>query len=232
MFVIPCKNNGAFNFASQLVDDIRKFHSDPIVVVDSESENKSYFDLFKNHKDVYVEDINNKHWMIGAYWHAFKKYPNEDFYFFMHDSMRVKGNLDEIKTRDLTIHSTFKRLASPSFNAWQGRAQNETGYKYPTQDGQGVCGPIFFCKRWVMANMLAKKADVLLPSTKAETGFMEGAMGALLEEEGFNLEACSMYGDILQLESPGGRSGPYPHNTSWQFPIEKFYASHVDPNRR
>jgi hypothetical protein len=83
-----------------------------------------------------------------------------------------------------------------------------------------------------METLEAKGADKLMPSCKAETGYMEGAMGAMLEEDGHDIEKCSLFGDILQLESIGGRSGPFPHKTDWQFPVEKFYASHVDKNRK
>ena len=73
--------------------------------------------------------------------------------------------------------------------------------------------------------------DKLLPSNKAETGYLEGAYGLFFEALGFDVGANTLYGDILELESPGGKSGPPPHNTSWQFPVEKYYASHGDKGR-
>ena len=45
MFVIPCKFNPNYPFIINLVEDIRNYHpSEKIVVVDSDSEDKSYFD--------------------------------------------------------------------------------------------------------------------------------------------------------------------------------------------
>ena len=80
--------------------------------------------------------------------------------------------------------------------------------------------------------MLEMGADKVLPNNKAETGYCEGCYGFFLEDQGYDLLNCSLYGDVIQNESLGGRSGPPPHNTSWQFPIEKFYASIDNDYRR
>jgi hypothetical protein len=229
MFVIPCKYNSKYPFVLNLISSIRKYHpTEKIVVVDSDSENKEYFDKLKNY-DVIIEDVSNKNWMVGAYWHAFKKYPNEEYYFFMHDSMIVKDNLDYLKENDLTILCHFNRLIT-DFNFWGNRISSESEYDY-FYDGLGCYGPIFFCKNKVMNRMLDMGADKFLPTNKQETGYCEGCYGFFLEEQGYNLKECSLYGDVLENESSTGRSGTFPFNTSWQYPIEKFYASHVDSNR-
>lgn len=234
MFVIPCKYNNVSSYIVNLVEQIRKFHLDEkIVVVDSASDDKSYFDLLKKY-NIIIENVDNKNWMVGAYWHAFKKFPNEEYYYFLHDSMIIKDNLDNFKNKDLITIATFKRTVSPSFNYWNDRIKNETliDHSFIKKDGDGCYGPIFFCKNYIMKELLDKKCDILLPNDKSETGFMEGAFGLLFESLGFNMKECCLYGDILELESPNGKSGEYPHNTSWQFPIEKFYGSHKDINRK
>ena len=96
MFVIPCKFSDKFNYIIPLVEQIRSFHpTEEIVVVDSKSDDKSYFDQIRKQRAI-VEDIGNTCYDMGAYWHAYKKYPNEPYYYFMHDSMKVKANLDEL----------------------------------------------------------------------------------------------------------------------------------------
>lgn len=234
MFIIPCKFNSTSNYIINLIEQIRFFHhNEKIMVVDSTSENKSYFNEL-NKYNVIIEDINNKNWMIGAYWHGFKTFPNEDFYFFFHDSIKVKANLDYLKEKDLIMIANFNREASPSFNAWNERIKNETliDHKFIKNNGKGCYGPIFGCKNNIMKKLLELKCDNILPTNKAETGYMEGAIGLFFESLGYDLNECSLFGDILQLESPGGKSGEYPHNTSWQFPIEKFYGSHLDEKRK
>lgn len=49
MFVIPCKFNANYNFIVPLVGQIRQYHyNEPIIVVDSASSDKSYFESLKN----------------------------------------------------------------------------------------------------------------------------------------------------------------------------------------
>lgn len=229
MFVISCKYNPQFPFIINLIKDIRQHHpNDKIVVVDSNSNDKSYFEVLKEY-GVIIEDVNNENWMVGAYWHGYKKYPNEEFYFFMHDSMKVKSNLDFLKEKKLTILMFFDRSIG-NFNTWGNKINNETNYNY-NFNGLGCFGPIFFCKNEVMKRMLEMGADKILPTNKGETGYCEGCYGFFMEEQGFNLIECSLFGEVFEIHSVNGKSGLYPHNTSWQYPVEKFYASHVDNKR-
>ena len=233
MFIIPCKYTQTSAHILNLVSQIRSHHpNEKIVVVDSDSTDKSYFNEISKH-NVIIEDVANKYWMIGAYWHGFKRFPNEDYYFFLHDSVKVKANLDYLKSKDIFMLAHFNRAVSPSFTRWNDRVLKETTLdpKYVTTNGLGCYGPIFGCKRHVMQRLQDAGADKLLPSNKGETGIMEGTFGLFFEALGYDVTQCSLYGDILQLESPGGKSGPFPHNTSWQFPIEKFYCSLSDQGR-
>ncbi len=224
MFVIPCKFSKVHNYVIQLVKDIRQHHpSERIVVVDSDSEDRSYFPEITPY-GVIIEDIHNRMYGIGAFWHCYRKFSEEQYYYVLHDTMRVKANLDSFKGKDLTIIATFNRMVSTSFNKFSDKINADTQYKYK-HEGKGVMGPIFMLKRTLADKLAAKGFDKIVPTNKAECGCMEGAMGFVFEAEGYDVEKCSLYGDILALESPGGRSGPYPHNTSWQHPIEKFYAS-------
>jgi len=214
MFVISCKFNRNFPHIIELVSSIRKYHlSDKIVVVDSNSEDKSYFDDLKKF-DVLIEDVDNKNWMIGAYWHAYKKYPNEEFYFFMHDSMLVKADLTFLTKKDLTILMYFERNGVAHFNNWAKRINNETKYRY-NNEKYGCYGPIFFCKKEIMQSLLENGVDKLLPNDKFETQICEGCYGFFFEEMGYNLKECSLYGNVFDNESPSGKSGLPPHKTDW-----------------
>lgn len=229
MFVIPCKYNPDFPFIIDLVHNIREFHPiEKIMVVDSNSIDKSYFEKLKKY-DVIIEDIKNENWMIGAYWHGYKKYPDEEFYFFMHDSMKVKANLDYLKEKDVTTLMYFTRLCG-NFNDWGARITQESKYQY-VNEGNGCYGPIFFCKNKVMKIMIEMGVDKFLPNNKAETGLCEGCYGFFLEEQGYDLTQCALFGNVFDVEGANGKSGLPPHKTDWQFPVEKFYASHVDNNR-
>jgi len=229
MFVIACKFNPEYPFIIQLVRDIREHHpEEKVVVVDSNSKDKSYFDALEE-LQVIVEDIGNENWMIGAYWYAYKKFPDEEYYYFLHDSMRVKSNMEYLKNNPLVTLCHFDRSMS-NFNNWSGRVESELGIPY-LRDGKGCYGPIFFCKNEVMRKLEFLGVDKLLPINKQETGFCEGMYGFLFEYLGYDLSKIALYGDVLENESSSGISGTYPHRTNWQFPIEKFYASHLDSER-
>lgn len=230
MFCIPCKYSNKTNNIISLVEQIRKYHpNEKVVVVDSCSEDKTYFsELEKN--DVIILDVNNLNWMIGAYWKAFFAYPNEEYYYFIHDSTKIKANMDYLKINDLTILATFNKN-SGDFNGLNDEIRKKTKYKYIKDYGYGCYGPMFFCKGKIMHKFYNNDVHLILPNNKQETGWLEGGYGAIFEEEGFDLMECSLYGNILDHESPGGKSYPQPFNTSWQFPIEKFYASHLDGMR-
>ena len=143
MFVIPCKYSERATFIKDLVNSTKHFHPDEkIVVVDSSSQNKDYLAELQA-LGVIVEDIDNTNWCVGAYWYVYKKYPDESFYYFMHDSMKVKGNLDFIKKNDLTIMAFFDRKIDRSFNMWSDKIEKTTPFKYRFE-GLGCYGPIFF----------------------------------------------------------------------------------------
>lgn len=229
MFVIACKFVPENRFIFDLVASIREFHPDEkICVVDSDSEDKTYAIQLEKY-DVIFLDAKNRNHMIGAYWHAYQKFPNEDFYYFMHDSMLVKSNLDYLKTRDLVTLCYFDRNQG-NFNSWSSRVEDELNLPY-TFEGLGCYGPIFFCANTVMKKLDELKIGEILPRSKQETGFCEGLYGFFFEYIGFDLKACALFGDVLVNESNSGRSGVYPHKTDWQFPIEKFYGSHLGGER-
>ena len=223
MFVIACRYSEQHNYILQLVEDIVEFHPDEeIVVVDSDSLDKSYFDILSKYENVIIEDIQNKNYCVGAYWHAFKKY-KRPFYYMLHDSMIVKGNLDYLKEKDLTTLYHFNRNIS-DFNDLAPKISEETEYDY-INEGCGVMGPIFFCKRHILESIDKKGFSKILPNNKIEAGYNEGSWGFLFESEGYDLKECSLFGEFMYDHGPHGRCGLPPHNTSWQFPIEKFYAA-------
>ena len=228
MFVIACRFNSKYPNVINLVDQILHFHpNEKIIVVDSDSEDKSYFQKLKS-KGIIVEDIKNKHRELGAYWHAYKKYPNEEHYFFLHDSMKLKGSLDEYRNQDLTLLNYFDRKGD-ILDRWSKKVENKTPYKYK-KDGLGCYGPIFFCKPSVMEELRKNNVDTVLPNNKIEGWYTERAYGFFFEELGYNLKEVSLYGDVIENEIKYN-SAFIPIDTSWQYPIEKFYGSLQDQKR-
>ena len=224
MFVIPCLFSKKCNLVYELVDGIRKFHPyERIVIVDSGSDDKSYFELQDIYPNIIVEDVCNKGWMVGAYWHAYNKYPDEDFYYFLHDTMRIKANIDYMKQQDLTLLFTFYR--SEPFNKWSNRVTCETNIKYYNTNGFGCFGPTFMCKNHVMKKLKELGCGNIIPTDKIGVGCCEGMYGFFFEHLGYDLMKCSLHGDFTS-------NSINRDNTDWMFPVQKLFGHMIDKETR
>jgi hypothetical protein len=68
------------------ITNIQLFYPEfDIVVVDSDSSDFTYYDLLPKH--VKVDYCKNRNWELGAWYYAFKQYPDYDIYMFMQDSL-------------------------------------------------------------------------------------------------------------------------------------------------
>lgn len=227
MFIISTKNQNKLNYCVTLVDDIRKYHETELIcIVDSDSEDKSYFEELRNFKNIVICDVGNKYYCIGAYWYAYNMFPNEEFYYCFHDTLRVKANLDNYKTKDFTTLFSFDRnTLDVEMKKWCTEKLKQIGRAYKAEiNDLGIYGPIWMCKNWVMKSMLEQNFNLILPQSKAQLEAMERISGYFFEDLGLNIIDNTLFGDILEAESSIGNSGLYPHKTSWQFPIEKYYG--------
>ena len=85
--VLVINHNNA-KFIPQCINSIINFHpNEKIVLVDSDSHNKEYFN--KLPKNVIIADIGNKNYMEGALWYCYEKSPEEDFFYLIQDSMSL-----------------------------------------------------------------------------------------------------------------------------------------------
>jgi hypothetical protein len=90
------------------VKSINEIYQDTvdIIIVDSCSRDKTYFELSQNFPNVFIEDIRNKNYEYGAILHGFKKYNNYEKYVFLQDSMRINSpitELDSIKNDEVYV---------------------------------------------------------------------------------------------------------------------------------
>lgn len=104
-FVICCKES---NHIHDCVKSIRNFYPDDhIYIVDSCSDDKSYFSLKDAYSNIYIEDICNKNYEYGAFLKWFNKYGDQyDTYVFMQDSIRLNlpiTELDEIQDNEVFL---------------------------------------------------------------------------------------------------------------------------------
>jgi hypothetical protein len=204
------------------MDDLNKFHpEDQVVVVDSDSNDKSYMDIIK-HPNLEIHDIQNKYWHPGAWWHGVLNTSEVDHYAFMHDSMRIKNNISYIYENPLTFLMYFHIHVNSSFSEW-GKIMCAQNNK-PFDPKYGCWGPILFLNKDIIESLYTLGVHRFLPKNKPETGHCEGLYGTAAEIMGFCPREISLYGNVLEEEGPNGRSGLPPHRTEWMFPFEKFYS--------
>lgn len=208
MFVIPVKYIAEKSPIINLFRQIRTYHPfEDVAIVDSDSTDKSYFDelnIINSHFNgrLFIEDIANKHYCVGAYWHAYNKY-NRPFYYFIHDSMKVSGNLDFLKEKDFTALAYFFWILGVGDIAFN-MIKRVTKYNVPPS-GKAIYAIIYFCKRKVMDRFKEGGLDQIMPNCNEHSGppkdaepvyahALEGVYGLAAEQEGYNLVENSLAG--------------------------------------
>lgn len=107
LFVIPCYFDGSNDAIFNCTNSILKYYKNPsIVVIDSNSPDKTYFRKLKS-KSIEVINSKNKNYEAGAYWIGFNKYNNFNNYYFIHDSIKFKKNLINFERFDFSSFRYF-----------------------------------------------------------------------------------------------------------------------------
>jgi len=102
IFIVSCYFDGSNSAIFNCTNSIIKYYKNPkIVVVDSDSPDKSYFKPLEK-KNICILDIKNRNYDTGAYWKAYEKFNNFKFYYFLQDSLILKKNLSKFEVYDFT----------------------------------------------------------------------------------------------------------------------------------
>lgn len=212
MFVIPCKYSDKSPIV-QCVASIRKHYPDDLIaVVDSDSDDKSYFESLEKY-GVVIEDIQNKNFLEGALWHCFEKYPDEEFIYLIQDSMKIKMNFDYVEDVDFTCIASFPNTCwAENFEGgsaaqinFSKNALEKTNYEYlgPEVDWHPVFGISFFISRPLLQTLKDNGMDKYLPTSKMEMEASERIWGMVLYQEGIDVKsACIMDTPIHTRPNP------------------------------
>jgi hypothetical protein len=206
MFVIPVKYNG-YDYVVKCVKSIREQGMyDKIVVVDSNSSDKSYFDRLSVY-DVTIEDIGNKNYSDGAMWYCYNKYPEEEFIFSIHDSMVVNENLNFLKKQDFTAFCYFDIQYLGPGGPGGGESLdyciyklNQLGYNPDYEEMYsfpGLFGSIFFSKRSILEKIHDLGFNKILPTNKAEACANERLWGFFLKKVDINIKEHNLMGNYI-----------------------------------
>lgn len=203
MFCFSCKYISE-SPVKECVDSIIKFHpNEKIIIVDSQSEDKSYYDFFSDCGNVDILDNCNPYRVPGALWETYKKYPNESYYVFIQDSVILKKSLDQyLQSDDKFISFMYfsENANADSYDVIQ-RILSQTSYKIPEpfEEIFGVFGPIFIVKNEMMVKFKERGLmDVLKSSSKHECKACERIFGICAEQEGFSPNVYNIEGNYLE----------------------------------
>lgn len=188
----------------ECVESITKFHpEEKIVIVDSQSEDKSYYQLFSDNKNVDILDDCNPYRVPGALWETYKKYPNEPYYVFIQDSVIIKKSLDEyLSSSDKFISFMYfpENAGAEGYDVTR-EVLSKTTYKVPEPSDQiyGVFGPLFIIKNELMVKFKESGLmDVLKSTSKHECKACERIFGICAEQEGYSPKDFNIEGNYLE----------------------------------
>jgi hypothetical protein len=213
LFSITCRYDSANPVVLRCVESIRKHHpKSPIHVVDSDSEDKSYYEHVKQ-LGAEVQDIGNHSLTTGNIWHTYENYPDYDFYYFLHDSMLIKDGILDLMDADVTALRYFRSwngigwnpaehpsgdngfVYSETFNWANSQLLSKTTYR-PDMGMRfaALFGPMIMCKRSVLDKLKTAGFDKIRPLTKRQSEAMERLWGMVLNLEGYDLSQLSLQG--------------------------------------
>ena len=116
LFVVCTKEGGYIKECVQKI--IAHYPEDDILVVDSDSKDKSYMDGLRKYKNVVIADYKNQNYEYGAIRYGFLNNKNKyDVFFFIQDSMKIEGEIDlSILDEDSVLFFSSKHIFGlPSF---------------------------------------------------------------------------------------------------------------------
>ena len=198
MFIIPCKykNNSPI---IECVNSILKFHPDDyIVIVDSYSNDTSYFDLIPKIPNVKILNVKNNNYEIGALWKTYEQYPNESVYVLIQDTVIIKHSLSEFLENDDSY--TFLYFNEPIQSSLNSKFFENTSYNFP-KDNYVI--PMCFGSNVILKNKIIKKFiekglhSSFLPTSKLESQYSERMIGFIMHSENIDLHKNNLDGNCL-----------------------------------
>lgn len=183
IFAIPCKYSDENPFIYRCLDSIRKHYDDKIVVVDSNSDDKSYLDTIKdNYHNVDILDIQNNNFMTGAIWKVYKEYDSKNYY-FLHDSTEVLNDMSEYERYDVVPIMVSSDWMWPNWNGsrtseWaREQITKKTSIDFKEGDFDTIIGPMFIIKKKILDKLKKLNLNKILPTKKSEMEMMERIWG-------------------------------------------------------
>jgi len=188
------------------VESILKFHpNETVVIVDSNSPDKSYFDSFKDNDQVVILEDVNQYRHPGTFKTVYEYYPNESHYVMIHDSIVFKKSIQEFLDSDNEFYSFLyfnERMAGQGDKHLNCICEMLEGTKYtfpePHQMIVGAFGHIGVIKHSMMKRMYDSGfLNRFISSDKFKDQQCERVLGIVASQEGYPPNEYSIEGDYL-----------------------------------
>lgn len=200
MFVIPCK----FSKNSNIIDLVKSIAelqpTEKILVVDSFSDDKSYQNvLYSYNKNIIIAE-QNKNYVDSATWFAYNTFPEEEFFYVLHDSMILHKSLEKFKSELFTSIMWFDCVVGESWKKdvqinYTKESLLKTKFKF--QDTfVGLFGITFFTHRSILKKLKDGELDKILPTNKNEMTASECIWGMSLEQINVDIKKSSVMGKV------------------------------------
>jgi hypothetical protein len=160
--------------------------STQIVIVDSDSPDKSYMDEYEHDDRIFIENIANKHYEAGAWFHIYKNYISKR-YLFMQDSCFL---VDKVAYLESSIVSLMYPHNSWDFSTgyeiqWVKDSFTKTKWGQVIEPFTMMVGSVFYCQRVVLDDLYANGVFNSFPTCKSESQAYERYIGAALTAAGY-----------------------------------------------
>ena len=193
MFIIPSKytpDSQIFN----CIDRIKKYHpNEKILIIDSNSDGKTYFSEINKIDNVEVHDANNIHYEIGALWYVYENKLNigDSNLFLIQDSILLNRNVDVMKDFDFCAFAYNEKHDGTMYKYFNENIPTKSDY-HVLSNYLMVFGSCFFAKKDFLDILYKKGANNILPINKFGSECMERIIGQLATQENINLVVNSL----------------------------------------
>jgi hypothetical protein len=154
IWVVPVRFDPKNPVVFQCIESIQEHHDNPIIiVVDSDSDDKSYLSWCVNH-GCRIGPTNNHLRAFGAHAWAYRHNPDADFFYLTFDSVIINANLDYLQERPVTairhwsnaMHGWGWDGAGTPLEVWGGQQLERMGIPFPDAY-TGIMGPVMFAQK-------------------------------------------------------------------------------------
>lgn len=168
------------------VESIRRFHpNEKIVIVDSDSPNRSYMDKVRHTNNLYIEDIKNTGYEAGAMWHVYNNYVAEN-YVFMQDSMQLTRSIEPFIGSELKVINIIKDWfgANNGDHEFAKEYMPKSKYVYRDSNFKMVQYNSYLIKRKILDQLKDNDFDKIIPYDKHGSCAMERITGIVFTDMG------------------------------------------------